>query len=120
MFDYNNAGDEVPVSDLVMDGLLTAYETELPEGVAEAARQELFPAFLQDYLTVCKLSAAEQAAVWEIYTLYHALWFSRVLHNEDSLAKRLERGDIDRANRPLAQTLTDMTQPDDGRFAGQN
>lgn len=45
VFDYNNVGDEVLVSNLVMEGLLTAYEMELPEGVAEAAQEELFPRF---------------------------------------------------------------------------
>ena len=38
VFDYNNAGDEVQVCDLVMEGLLTAYEMELPDGIPAAYR----------------------------------------------------------------------------------
>lgn len=116
VFDYNNAGDEVLVSDLVMQGLLTAYEMELPVGADPASREALFPALLEGYLSARKLSAKEADAAWRIYTLYHALWFTRILYNEDSLEKLVERGDYAAANRLLARMLADMTERDDGRF----
>ena len=118
VFDYNNAGDEVLVSDLVMEGLLTAYEMELPAGVSEIYRERLFPAMLEGYLSVRTLNEAERAAAWEIYTLYHALWFSRIMYNEDSLEKRVARGEYEAANRLLIEMLADITEQDDERFEG--
>ena len=38
------------------------------------------------------------------------------MHREDSLEVLVKRKDYDTANRLLVQVLTDMTQPDDGRF----
>lgn len=116
VFDYNNAGDEVLVSDLVMEGLLTAYEMDLPAGVDAAAREALFPAFLRGYLSVRSLSEAEAAAAWEIYTMYHSLWFTRIVYNEDSLDKLLKRDDFAGANALLERMLADMQEQDDGRF----
>ena len=116
VFDYNNAGDEVLVSDLVMEGLLTAYEMDLPAGADAAAREALFPAFLRGYCSVRSLSEAEAAAAWEIYAMYHSLWFTRIVYNEGSLEQRLKREDFAGANALLRQMLADMTEPDDGRF----
>lgn len=118
VFDYNNAGDEVLVSDLVLEGLLTAYEMELPEAGAEFSREELFPAFVQGYLSIRALDDTEAEAAWEIYTLYHALWFTRIVYNEGSMQKLTERGDFDAANRLLKQMLSDLNEKDDGRFKG--
>lgn len=116
VFDYNNAGDEVLISDLVMEGLLTAYEMELPEGMDNRCREEFFPALLNGYLSVRKLSREETDVAWMIYTLYHGLWFTRIVYHEDSLEKRVEKGDYVGANRLLAQMLADMLEIDDGRF----
>ena len=116
VFDYNNAGDVVLISDLVLEGLLTAYEMDLPAGIEPAYRETLFPAFLDGYLSVRKLSEEEADAAWITYTLYHALWFSRIVYNENSLQKLIGREDYDEANRLLEQMLHDMTEADDGRF----
>lgn len=119
VFDYNNAGDEVLISDLVMECLLTAYEMDLPEGVPPSARAELFPAFLRGYLSVRPLSEAESAAAWEAYTMYHALWFTRLVYNDDSLAVFVAKGEYDAANCLLRQMLADIQEADDGRFRRQ-
>ena len=118
VFDYNNAGDEVLISDLVMEGLLTAYEMELPEGTPASYREQLFPELLKGYLSVRRLSEAECAAAWEVYTLYHGLWFTRIVYNDDSLDQFVKNGDYEAANRLLKQMLADMTEADDGRFRG--
>ena len=117
VFDYNNAGDVVLVSDLVLEGLLTAYEMDLDADAPASLRERLFPAFLNGYLSVRPLTEAEQRVGREIYTLYHALWFSRVVYSEDSLEKRIARGDLDGANALLRRMLADLTAPDDGSFA---
>lgn len=116
VFDYNNAGDEVLISDLVLEGLLTAYEMDLPEGADQGYREQIFPALLNGYLSIRKLNEQEANAAWIVYTLYHSLWFSKVLYNDDSLEKLVEREDYAGANRLLTQMLSDMTEVDDGRF----
>lgn len=116
VFDYNNAGDEVLISDLVMEGLLTAYEMELQDGAPASDRQRIFPAFLRGYLSVRTLCDAERAAAWEVYTLYHGLWFTRIVSNDDSLEQLVKKGDYACANGLLAKMLADMTEQDDGRF----
>lgn len=116
VFDYNNAGDEVLISDLVLEGLLTAYEMELPEGAAPSLREQLFPALLDGYLSIRKLSEEEAETAWLIYTLYHSLWFTKIVYNEDSLEKLVEKEDFAAANCLLAQMLADLTEYDDGRF----
>lgn len=118
VFDYNNAGDEVLVSDLVLEGLLTAFEMDLPAGETESYREQLFPALLEGYLSVRTLNEAECAAAWDIYTLYHGLWFTRIVYNEDSLEKTVGRGEYEAANRLLKRMLDDITERDDGRFRG--
>lgn len=116
VFDYNNAGDEVLISDLIMEGLLTAYEMELPKDSDQSCREQFFPALLKGYLSIRKLTEEEADAAWTIYTLYHSLWFSKVLYNEDSLKKLVEKKDYTKANQLLAQMLADMTESNDGRF----
>lgn len=116
IFDYNNAGDEVLISDLILEGLLTAYEMDLPSGTLTAEREKLFPAFLEGYLSVRPLSEVESNIAWEIYTLYHGLWFSRIVHNDNSLDELVKSGDYDAANNLLNQILADMEEVDDGRF----
>ena len=119
VFDYNNAGDEVLISDLVMEGLLTAYEMELPDGTPASYREQIFPALLKGYLSVRPLSEAEGKTAWEVYTLYHGLWFTRIVYNDDSLDSLVKKGAYEAANHLLKQMLTDMQETDDGRFRGQ-
>ena len=118
VFDYNNAGDEVLISDLVMEGLLTAYEMELPNGTPASYREQIFPALLKGYLFVRPLSEAERKTAWEVYTLYHGLWFTRIVYNDDSMDTLVKEGDYEAANSLLKQMLTDMQEADDGRFRG--
>ena len=116
VFDYNNAGDVVLVSDLVLEGLLTAYEMDLPEGTDQNIREQFFPALLNGYLSHRELSDEEVEVAWIVYTLYRSLWFSRIKYNEDSLEKLVKNEDYLSANQLLNQMLEDMTESDDGRF----
>lgn len=116
VFDYNNAGDEVLISDLVMEGFLTAYEMDLPKGTDESCRKQLFSALLNGYLSIRKLNETEAATAWTVYTLYNSLWFSKVVYNDNSLEKLIGKQDYAAANRLLSQMLADMSENDDGRF----
>ena len=116
LFDYNNAGDEVLVSDLVMEGLLTAYEMDLPPNVSETYTEQLFSAFLKGYLSVRPLSEAESSAAWDIYTLYHGLWFTRIVYRDSALDSLAKSENYEAANRLLTKMLADMEEANDGRF----
>ena len=117
VFDYNNAGDEVLVSDMVLEGLLTAYEMDLPENTPPEVPQQLFLAFEQGYRFVRPLNGDEQKAAWEIYVLYDSLWFTKIVYSEQSVQKLLEREDTDGVNRKLRAMLSDLLREDDGRFS---
>ena len=93
------------ISDLVMEGLLTAYEMELPDGTPASYREQIFPALLKGYLSVRSLSEAERKNAWEVYTLYHGLWFTRIVYNDDSLDSLVKKGDYEAANRLVKQML---------------
>ena len=71
---------------------------------------------MNGYLSVRKLSEKEAEAAWVAYTLYHGLWFTRIMYNEDSLEKLVEHGDFSSANKLLRKMLDDMTEENDGRF----
>ncbi len=116
VFDYNNAGDEVLISDLVLEGLLTEYEMDLPESTPQAYRKQLFPALLRGYLSVRALTEAECAVAWDIYTLYNSLWFRKIVYKDDSLEKLVAAEKYGEANELLTQMLMEITEPDDGRF----
>lgn len=116
IFDYNNAGDEVLVSDFILEGLLTAYEMDIQSDMGMSYRESLFSAMMEGYLSVRKLNDAESAVVWNIYTLYHALWFSRIVYLDDSLEKLVGKGDYERGNKLLEQILSDITEQDNGMF----
>lgn len=116
VFDYNNAGDEVLISDLVLEGLLTAYEMNLPKGTDQSCREQFFSELLKGYLSVRKLNEEEADAAWIVYTLYHSLWFTKIVYNENSLEKLVAKKDYISANRLLAQILVDITESDNGRF----
>ena len=116
VFDYNNAGDEVLVSDMVLEGLLTAYEMDLPVNTREEVPQRLFMAFWEGYRSKRQLTEEEEETAWVIYVLYDSLWFTKIVYNENSLEKMLEAGDADGANRKLSRILADLERENDGRF----
>lgn len=116
VFDYNNAGDEALISDLILEGLLVAYEMDLPDETSEEFIDKLFLSFLNGYLYVRKLTETEREVAWDIYSLYHSLWFSKITHRDNSLEKLVSAEKFDLANELLLKMLSDITAQDDGRF----
>ncbi len=112
VFDYNIAGDEVLVSDMVLEGLFVAYQMDLPQGCSAAYRETIFPAFYEGYLSVRSLTEAECAVAWDLFTMYHALWGSRV----DELDILVSDGNHEQANELLMRIFSDLCALDDGRF----
>ncbi len=120
VFDYNNAGDEAMISDLILEGLLVAYEMDLPEGTSESYINKLFLSVLNGYLSVRKLTDIEKEVAWDIYALYQSLWFSKIVHRDNSLKNLVESENFDMANELLNKMLSDISAQDDGRFKNSN
>ena len=100
VYDFNNAGNVVLVSDLVLEGLLTAYEMDLGKDLTEADRPALFKQFFQGYESIRPLSANERNAARYIYPAFDALWFSRIFDYSDpssdhSLERAVKTGHVD-------------------------
>ena len=115
----------IGISILLAAGLLffpdqDAGKTE-PEQCSEilspdAYTEQLFSAFLKGYLSVRTLSELECAAAWDIYTLYHGLWFTRIVYKDSALDALVKEKNYEAANRLLNQMLSDMEEANDGRF----
>ncbi len=105
VFDYNNAGDAVLVGDMIVEGLFISNEMELPEGLSDFDRPELFRRFVQGYIDKRPLSDEELSVTGDIYSTCNALWFSKIQNTSDSLEMLLEINEYDKANNLLRKIL---------------
>lgn len=96
IFDYNIAGEETLVGDLVTEGLLVAREMDLVKGLTREDRRTLFDAFVDGYKNVRQLNDAEQKVLDDVYAVVASMWFTSIRYEEDSLEKLVERGEIDK------------------------
>ncbi len=112
VFDYNIAGDEAMVSDMVLEGLFLAYQMDLPPECPPDYRETVFPAFYEGYLSIRSLTENECTVAWELYTMYHSLWASTT----DELEALAAAEKYEEANLLLARVFLDLSLPDDGRF----
>lgn len=98
IFDYNIAGDETLVGDMVLEGLLTANEMDLAEGLSDTERIELFRSFYNGYINERPLTVDEENVLSDIYAISSGLWFTKIDSNENSLTKLVERNECDKIN----------------------
>lgn len=98
IFDYNIAGDETLVGDMVLEGLLTANEMDLAEGLSDTERIELFRSFYNGYINERPLTVDEENVLSDIYAISSGLWFTKIDFNENSLTKLVERNECDKIN----------------------
>lgn len=111
IFDYNIAGDETLVGDMVLEGLLTANEMDLTDKLTDNDRAELFMHFYKGYITKRPLSDNEKSVLNDIYLISSALWFTKIKYNEDSLEKLIDRNEYDKVGR-LLQEMRDTLHGD--------
>lgn len=93
VFDYNNGCDEVLVSDMIIEGLLTAYDMDV---IGDIDRKELFYQFVSGYRTQRILSDLEIEAMHHIYSISDALWATKIMAYEHSLTKLVERDETEK------------------------
>lgn len=102
IFDYNISGDEVLVGDMIIEGLLTAYEMDAPAYEPED-RFKLFLQFVRGYMSVRELTKGEIEAAGDICAVSDALWFTRIRYNDNSIEKLLEKDDQESINSVLIE-----------------
>lgn len=98
IFDYNIAGDETLVGDMVLEGLLSANEMDLAEGLSDIDRKELFRCFVNGYTDERTLNDNEKGILSDIYAISSGLWFTKIFIHENSLIKLVERKEYDNEN----------------------
>lgn len=98
IFDYNIAGDETFVGDMVLEGLLTANEMDLADSLSDTNREELFKHFYKGYTSERPLTKDEQHIFNDIYSISSGLWFTKILYNENSLIKLVECNNYHKVN----------------------
>lgn len=111
IFDYNIAGDETLIGDMVLEGLLTANEMELAEGVTDNDRIELFRRFVEGYQTKRSLSNDEINVFGDIYAISSAFWFTKIKYNENALEKLVERKETDQVGKLLEGIYSELSRP---------
>ncbi|WJY27293.1 phosphotransferase enzyme family protein [Sporosarcina trichiuri] len=111
IFDYNIAGDATLVGDMVLQGLLTANEMPLAEGILEESRPDLFRVFCEGYCSERALTKEERMAAECMYSVASAFWFTDIRYDDDSLEQLRARGENERAERKL-QGIYDSLQQD--------
>lgn len=111
IFDYNIAGDETLVGDMVLEGLLTANEMELAEGLTDNDRIELFRRFVEGYQTERSLSNDEIKVFGDIYVISSAFWFTKIKYNENALEKLVERKETDQVGKLLEGIYSELSRP---------
>jgi Ser/Thr protein kinase RdoA (MazF antagonist) len=104
IFDYNNAGDETLISDMVLEGLLTAYEN----GLTDADRLGLFKSFINGYIEQRPLSEKEKAVFSDIYAVAWGMWYSRILYSNNSLEELIKNKEYEKVSELMQKIFHDI------------
>ena len=116
VFDFDNAGDETLIGDMILEGLVMANESKLAEGLSDADRPEIFKSFLDGYRAICPLTPDERLAACELYPAYSALWHSRV----DELSAVMHTpGECERADELLSDMYAEINSDARKIFASE-
>ncbi len=116
IFDFNIAGDATLVADMVLQGLLTANEMPLVEGMKDGDRPKLFELFYQGYCSERDLSIKEEQVVGHIHALSAAFWFTTIRYNDDSLEQLVERREQESVTERLKEIYNALRQTNVGIF----
>lgn len=103
VFDYNIAGDERLVADMVLEGLLVANEMDLDDQLTNQDRLKLFEKFYNGYMKERPLSVQEQAVVEDIFIVSSAMWFTKIKYHEDALENLVARHAYDQVQEKLQE-----------------
>ncbi len=86
--DFHTAGDEVFVNDLVSEGLLLAYSSDMTSAFHEQTIDCHLEAFVSAYLGERAVNGLELAALNNLYCVLRPFWFSRLTSSQHLLEKQ--------------------------------
>lgn len=111
IFDYNIAGDEILVSDMIIEGLLVSYEMDLDDSLTDNEKDKLFKIFVKKYMEYRDLNEDELNIMDDIYAVVFPFWWMRIIFDEEnSLKKHLEDNNIEKVNGFLKDTYKMLNQ----------
>ncbi len=109
IFDFNIAGDETLVGDMIIEGLLTAYEMDIKDTKKEMPRFDIFLAFVKGYMSIRKLTKEEQQAANHILAVSDALWFAKIMYKDSSIEKLIDQNNQEEINKILCSIKEDLS-----------
>lgn len=107
LFDYNNAGDDYLVADMVTQGIFISRDMEYETPHDPIA---MYNAFIGGYSARRQLSEAEKDAANDYYAVSSAMWASGITEWDGSLSDMLKSGNCESANRQLADMLRELSK----------
>lgn len=111
IFDYNIAGDEILVSDMIIEGLFVCYEMDLDNGLTYDDRCKMFRVFIKKYMECRKLNQDEIAVMNDIYAVVYPFWWTRIIFDEGkSLKKYLDERNVKKVNKFFNETYNLLHQ----------
>lgn len=105
LFDYNNAGDDYLVADMITQGIFLSREMDYAQPHDPGA---MFGAFIDGYMEQRQLSEAEIRAAGDYYAVSGAMWASGIDQRDGSLTDLLRHDGCGAANRRLAEMLAGL------------
>lgn len=110
IFDYNIAGDEILVNDMIIEGLFVTKVMDLSEGLKDSDREELFKLFVKAYINIRKLTSDELNVINDLYAIVVPFWWERIIYNKNkSLVSIINNKDITKLNEFLIETYMMLT-----------
>lgn len=107
LIDFNIAGDEVLVNDLITQGIFICYIMDLDKGLKDDDRKLLFDLFVAKYLTKRYLSQLELSVMNEIYQIVFSFLWLRIEYLEDCLKQQ----NVEKTNQFLEETREHLVRP---------
>ncbi len=92
VFDFNRCGDNNLYCDAVMQAVFQARLMEYPKEYKDP-ESVILPAFLEGYNKERPFSEEQKRMYPYLYAIIHAFWSMDIKWKEDSLMKKLKRGD---------------------------
>ena len=105
LIDFNIAGSDVLVNDLITQAMFISEIMDLAEGLQDADRFNLFRIFIEEYLRHRPLTEPELAAMNSIYNLASSFFWPVI----EDLEQLLAGGDYQKANEVLEDILQSLT-----------
>lgn len=100
VIDFNIAGNEVLVNDMITQGIFVCYVMDLEKGLSDDHRKDLYDLFIQTYMNTRQLNDLELSVINDIYNVVYPFLWLRI----DNLESYFESGKFENVNSFLDDT----------------